>query len=148
MDLAGDEEGEAAHARPPERVFRKEARPGMRLVEILDDGERLRQRPSALVDERRHQGLRIHGRVFGLAVLAPGQMDEHRIEGESFQVQRDAYPERGRTPKVGVELHNAGAIFTLSSPTLSIPASRSSPGFTGPTPAGVPVKMTSPGSSV
>src|SRR5256885_4335559 len=40
--------------------------------------------------------------------------------------------------------HTAGAIFTLSSPTPSIPATSSSPGFTAPTPAGGPLTLTSP----
>src|SRR5262245_20152688 len=42
MDLAGDEERQAAYARAADGVFGKQARPRMRLVEILDDRKRLR----------------------------------------------------------------------------------------------------------
>src|SRR2546423_12655224 len=119
----------------------------MLLVQVLDDGERLRK-PFALIDERGKKCLRIGARVLRLAVLALREMDEYRVVRQAFQVKRDAHTKGRRAPKVRVKLHSAGAIFTLSSPTPSIPARSSSPGFTGPTPAGVPVKITSPGSSV
>src|ERR1051325_7784954 len=94
------------------------------------------------------QRLGIHLGVFRLAVLSLCEMHEYRLIGDAFEVERNAHAKRRRAAKVRVKLHNAGAIFTLSSLTPSMPAISSSPGFTGPTPAGVPVKMTSPGSSV
>src|SRR5205807_6801723 len=98
--------------------------------------------------ERGHQPLRIHARVVGLAVFAFREVDEHRLIGNALEVERDAHPECRRAAEVRVELHSGATIFTRSSATPSMPACSSSPGFTGPTPAGVPVNMRSPGSSV
>src|SRR5882672_5488587 len=120
----------------------------MPLLEPLHDGERLGKARTVVELERRHERLGIHLRVLRLPVLAFRQVYEHRLVGEPLQVERDANAERRRAAKVRIKLHSAGAIFTFSSLTPSMPAISSSPGFTGPTPAGVPVKMTSPGSSV
>src|SRR5438132_4631565 len=120
----------------------------MLLLEPFHDGERLGEARAVVELERRQQRLRIDLRIVRLPMLALGEMHEHRLVAQSFQVERDAHPKCGRAAEVGVKLHNAGAIFTLSSVTPSMPARSSSPGFTGPTPAGVPVKMMSPGSSV
>src|SRR5687767_10746537 len=110
----------------------------MLLLEVLDDGERLVE-PGAIVElERRQQSLRVDFRVLRLVMLAFGQMDEERLVLEPLQVQRDAHAERRGAAEVRVQLHKAGRILTLSSPTPSMPACISSPGFTGPTPAGVP----------
>src|ERR1700722_4915209 len=47
MDVAGDRLGDRAHVRGRDRVRRQQRRLGMRLVEVLDDGERLRQHAPA-----------------------------------------------------------------------------------------------------
>src|SRR5512145_1232487 len=137
MDLAGDEEREAAHARAARRVARKQRRLGMRLVQVFDDRERLGQF-EPVGKQSRQKALRVFAGVFRLSVLAFGEMNEHGLVGEAFQIERNADTKRGGAAKVRVQLHNGGRIFTLSSPTPSIPACNSSPGLTGPTPAGVP----------
>ena len=148
MDLARDEIGERAHPCPCQRILWQQRWGGMSFLEPFDDGERLREALAVIELERWQQRLRIDRRVLRLPVLSLGKMHEHRLILQALQVERDADPERSRAAEVRVKLHNAGAIFTLSSVTPSMPASNSSPGFTGPTPAGVPVKTMSPGSSV
>src|SRR4029079_5675619 len=110
----------------------------MRLVEVFHDGKRLRELLAIVDHQRRGQALRINARVARRAVLAFRQVDELSFVGDALQVERDADAERGGTAKVRVKLHSAGMIFTLISPTPSMPACSSSPGLTGPTPAGVP----------
>src|SRR5689334_3868875 len=148
MDLACDEQGERAHPRTLERGQRQKRRLRPQRFEVLDDGERLVEPRTVVELERWHQGLRVDRGVFRLTVLAFRQVHEHRLVGEPFEVEGNAYAERRRAAKVRVELQSAAAMRTFNSPTLSMPASSSSPGFTGPTPAGVPVKIRSPASSV
>src|SRR5215208_6486805 len=110
----------------------------MRLVQVLDDRKRL-GKPRAVIElERGQQRLRIDFRVPRRPVLALGQVHEQRLVGEPLQMERDANAKCGGAAKVGIKLHNAGSIFTFSSPTPSMPACISSPALTGPTPAGVP----------
>src|SRR5207245_5191974 len=117
-------------------------------VEPFHEGERLRK-PHAVVElESKQERQQINLREVRLPMLDLREMHEDRLVPQSLQIERDAYPKCGRAAEVGVKLHNAGAIFTLNSVTPSMPARSSSPGLTGPTPAGVPVKMMSPGSSV
>src|SRR5207302_2020948 len=135
------------HPGARQRVLRHEARLGIFLVEILDDRERLREARAVVELKSGKQRLRVDFPVWRGPVLARGKVHELRLVLQPLQVQRDAHAERRRAAKVCVELQSAGAILTFSSPTESIPACSSSPGLTGPTPAGVPVKMRSPGSS-
>src|SRR5687768_5017701 len=110
----------------------------MQLLEILDDRHRLGE-PAAVVElERGHERLGVHRAVGRLAMLPLRQVDEARLVGEPLQVERDAHAKGGGAAEVRVQLHSAATTFTLSSPTLSMPACSSSPGLTGPTPAGVP----------
>src|SRR5689334_16289884 len=148
MDLARDQIGDGTHPRARERFLRNERWRRVLFVQPLDDGERLDEARAVVEFERRQERLRVYLGVPAFAVLPLRQVHEHRLVGDAFKVERDANAKGRGAAKVGVKLHNAGAIFTLSSLTPSMPASSSSPGFTGPTPAGVPVKMMSPGSSV
>src|SRR5687768_4780334 len=138
MDLARDQIRQGSDAGAGARVLRQQRRLRMLLVQILDDRERLVEARTVVELERRHQCLRVDLHICGLAVLAFGKVHEHRLVGEAFEIERDAYAERRGAAEIGVQLHKAGSIFTLSSPTPSMPACSSSPGFTGPTPAGVP----------
>src|SRR6185369_11606026 len=70
VNLARDNQREHPHARAAERVLGKERRLRMRLVEVLDDRERLRQYLPVIEHQRRHQRLRIDRGVRGLALLA------------------------------------------------------------------------------
>src|SRR5262249_12500238 len=139
MDLGRDELRERAHPRAGQRVARHQPGLRVRLVEILDDGERLTEARAVVELERRQQRLRIDLGIGAAAVLAFREVDEHGLVLQALQVQRDANAERRRAAEVRVELQSAGTIFPFSSPTPSMPACSSSPGFTGPTPAGVPL---------
>src|SRR5687767_936170 len=138
MDLARDEIRERAHARLGQALHGHQRRVRISLVEILDDGEGLVEARAVIEDQGWHQALRIDRGVGRLAMLALGEADEHRLVGQALEVEGDADAKRGRAAEMRVQLHSAGSIFTLSSPTPSTPACISSPGFTGPTPAGVP----------
>ena len=59
LDIAGDDLRQHAHARAIHGIARNQPVVGKRLVEIFDDGERLRE-PLAVVHQRRHAALRIH----------------------------------------------------------------------------------------
>src|SRR5262245_54868520 len=138
MDLARDQIRERAHACLSQGLVWQERRPRVPLLEIFHDGERLAEARAVVELEGREQGLRVHPAVLLRAMLALCQMNEHRLVGEPLEVKGDADAESRRAAEIGIQLHKAGSIFTLSSPTPSMPACSSSPGFTGPTPAGVP----------
>ena len=101
-----------------------------------------------LVLERRHQSLRVQLEVALEAVLAATaqQVLRHLLAGEPLQVERDAHPVGRGTAEVGKQ-PQAATIPCSSSPTPSTPPRTRSPGSSAPTPAGVPVKMRSPGCS-
>ena len=76
----------------------------MLLVEVLDDGERLRETaPSDL--EHRHQALGIQREIGRFALLAAAQMHEAMLGGQAFQVERDAHAVSGGRAKVIVKNH-------------------------------------------
>src|SRR5919198_6482489 len=147
MDLAGDEVGERAHARACDRLARQERWYRMPFLQPLDDGERLHKAPAIVELEGGQQRLRIHFDVLALTMLALRKVHEHRLVTEALQIERNANAKGCGAAEVRVELHNAGAILTLSSVTPSMPARSSSPGLTGPTPAGGPGEMRVPRSS-
>src|SRR5258706_14143532 len=147
MDLARDEQRKRSHSGAPGWILGKKRGGGPRLLQILDDGQGLVEQRATVV-ERRQQRLMVELPVARVAMVAFRQMDQLGLVGEPLQIERDPDAERGRAAKVRVQLHKAGSTFTFSSPTLSMPACISSPGLTGPTPAGVPDMMISPGASV
>src|SRR5258706_3170458 len=147
MDLARDEQRKRSHSGAPGWILGKKRGGGPRLLPILDDGQGLVEQRATVV-ERRQQRLMVELRVARVAMLAFRQMDQLGLVAEPLQIERDPDAERGRAAKVRVQLHKAGSTFTFSSPTLSMPACISSPGLTGPTPAGVAGMMILAGSSV
>jgi hypothetical protein len=78
----------------------------MDLVEIFDDGERLRQHVSVVERERRNEPLRIEREIVLCALTAHPQMDERPLVGRyPFQVERDPHAVCGGRPEVVVESH-------------------------------------------
>src|SRR5688572_16823754 len=147
MDVAGDAERHAAHHGATDEVLRQDRRIGVRLFEIFDDRERLAE-GAVLVHERGHEALRVHLAI-GIAVLLAAVTDQvhrHGAVGNALVRERDAYaPGRG-TAEVREQLHRATTVCSRSA-TPSTPPRTRSPGFSAPTPAGVPVKIRSPAAS-
>ncbi len=69
LDVAGDDLRQHAHARAIHRIARNQAMVGKHFIEIFDDGERLRE-SLAVVHQRGHAALRIHGAIGGTELLA------------------------------------------------------------------------------
>src|SRR4051812_32944042 len=78
MRVAGDDLREAAHARPAARIGRQERRLREALLEVFENGKRLEQRWTVVVDERRQHALRVDGAVFG-RVLHAGLEVDHEL---------------------------------------------------------------------
>jgi len=117
----------------------------MNLVEVLDDGERLRQ-PRAVVLEHGDDRERVESvkRRSELLSPAPGQVNRAIVVGQAFQPERDAHAIRGRASKVIVELDHerlspSAPMRIVIEPMPSMLPRSSSPALTAPTPAGVPV---------
>src|SRR5713226_9613348 len=78
MAICGCDQGEAAHARAAAWILGQQRRLGMRLLEVLQDGERLEQRRPWLVeDQRRHHPLRIDREIVVAVLLAVEQVDRY-----------------------------------------------------------------------
>ena len=85
MPVGRRDQREPAHARAPARVLRQERRLRLRLVQVLDDGERLEERRAALVDdERGHDALRIDREVVLAHLLALEEVDGDLLGLEAF----------------------------------------------------------------
>jgi hypothetical protein len=67
----------------------------MLLLQVLDDGERLREAPLA-DHQRRHEALGIQLEVVGSALLALAQVNEAPLGRQPLEIERDAHAERGR----------------------------------------------------
>ena len=96
---------QSARTRAPLAGFaRQQRRLGMRLLEILDDGQRLGQR-ARLVLQRRHQRLRIELAIDGAKLLAAAlAADAPAISPiELLQLQRDAHAIGGGRAEIAVE---------------------------------------------
>jgi len=105
-----DQLGELPRARAQETIGRQERRLRKPLLEIFDDGDRLREqsaRARLFHLERRHLLERIDGAILGrelLAAVAP-QIHRRGLVRHPFVVQRDAHPPARRRPPIRVELH-------------------------------------------
>ena len=111
VDVAGDRERERAHAGATGGVRRQQRRLRGRLVEPLDDGERLGHHVAVVGDERRHEPLRIQRQVVVVALRPAAQMNEGALRGETFEVERDPDAIRRRRAEVVVELHASVPAF-------------------------------------
>src|SRR5260370_15218098 len=94
----------------------------MRLVEIFDDRQRLRQQLVANL-ERRHQSLRVDPEKLGSGLVAPAQVDEGVLVIELFQIEGDAHAKRGGGSKIAVELHGRRPSQTAVGRDVTPPAS-------------------------
>src|SRR5262249_43593680 len=100
----GDDLGERAHPGAVGGMAGEQRRLGMRLVEILDDGERL-EKDLPVILERRHQPLRIDREIGGRALGVAAQVDRALLGLEALQIESDAHAKRGRGAEVTIELH-------------------------------------------
>jgi len=101
-----------AGAGAEEGVFREQRGRGVRLVEPLEDGERLRESPGhAALDEgqRGHLHHRVERAVrVGLLRAAVGdEVHGHVLEGDALEVQPDAHAPARRAAPVVVQDHRA-----------------------------------------
>src|SRR4051794_17610316 len=78
----------------------------MELVQVFQDGERLRE-ASALVLEDRHERLRIERLKLGRELLAPvpAQMHGAVFVREALEIERDTHAKRRGATKVIVKYH-------------------------------------------
>ncbi|CAN6484249.1 unnamed protein product [Victoria cruziana] len=76
----------------------------MRLVQVFDDGQRLRQQ-RVLVPQQRHQPCGRHRGIGLVQLLALEQVDRPVDIVQALQRQRDAHPPGGRGPEIVEELH-------------------------------------------
>src|SRR5688572_6518130 len=81
----------------------------MCLVEIFDDGERLRQRERPVLQDR-HQGLRVQLAECRGELLTAALRKVHRglLVGETFEIERDADAVGGGAAEKAVQLHSQG----------------------------------------
>src|SRR5205823_10819604 len=73
-------------------------------VQIFKDGEGLLKR-MAVVDQGRHEVLRVEPSVFGCELLSAilQQVHEFVFSVQVFQIERDAHPEGGGGAKIGIK---------------------------------------------
>ena len=95
--------------RASDRVVRQQRRIGLRFVQVLDDGHRLRK-ALAVVFEQRDQPVRRHCREGTALVVAPGDLHRLVVVRQPLEVQRDAHAKRSRRTKVVVQLHYVESI--------------------------------------
>src|SRR5688572_14036141 len=112
MPVRGGDQGKAAHARTAARVLREKRRLRMSLLQVLQDGERLKERRSAFVqDERRHDALRVHCQIVFAVLPAFEEVDGYLLGVQSLQGEGNAHTiARQRAPEA-VELHGLTLIF-------------------------------------
>src|SRR5712692_2907513 len=115
MAIGGCDQGEAAHARAAARILWQQRRLGMRLLEILEDRERLEQRRPRLVeDQRRHYALRIDREIVVAVLLAFEQVDRYFLGLQSLERECHAHAVgRERAPE-SIELHHLGGTTGIS----------------------------------
>src|SRR5579864_5407915 len=78
----------------------------MRLVEIFDDRERLGEN-LAIVDQGRHQPLRVEPQIIWRKLVVFPQMDEFLLIGESLEIERNSRSKCCRGAEIAVEFHIA-----------------------------------------
>src|SRR6185503_17924495 len=112
VPVGGGDEREPAHPGPAARIFRQERRRGPRLLEVLEDRERLEKRRAALVEhERRHHRLRVHRQLLVGVLLALEEVDRDLLGTQALEIQRHAHAiGRERAPET-VKLHGFTLIF-------------------------------------
>src|SRR5262244_3036830 len=143
MQITGHRESHGADTGAIDGRARQQRRLRIDLIEILDDGEGLRDCRSIDLQSR-HQSLWIQRKVFGCAVpwYRRAEVYMHGLVVHALQVDSDARPICGGASEVSVELHHAAPPLTCRGPIElrsvsrpSIPHSIRSPGFSGATPA-------------
>src|SRR6201987_2275483 len=150
MDIAGDGERECPHRGPLGRRLRQQRWLRMCLLQVLENGEGLRERVLT-VHQHRDETKGVECPELARVLRAPrrAQIHDFGLPGDALEAERDAHAVGRRAAEVAVQLHDplGGAMVLRSTSSPSMPPSRRSPGFTAPTPEGVPVKMRSPAHS-
>ena len=106
VDLAGDDQRHASHQRAVGRIARQQRRLGIFLIKILDDGERLGQNSSAVL-QRGYERLRVDRLIRGgeLLAAAAAQMDRRLLRAQAFQIESNAHTVRRRATEKSIKLH-------------------------------------------
>ena len=104
VDVAGHAQRQRAHAGAAHGALRQQRGRGVRLFQVFEEGERLRER-GAPVLQRGHERGRVHGAVGGLELLAAAaqQVHGHAVIRQPLERERDAHAVGGRAAEVGVE---------------------------------------------
>ena len=107
MDVARDDLRRPRALRARDRIGGKQRRLRVRLVEILDDRERLHQDLAVIERERRHALLRIDRAEFlaPLPAAVARQVHGGLLVGEVLQIERDADAIGGRRAEIAIEFH-------------------------------------------
>ena len=101
-----------AHAMPQSRLLRHQRRIGKHLVDVVEDQRRLHDR-LAVVDQRRHDPVRIELEIFRL-VLVAAQRQDMVLGLLAFLLQCDAYLLRADRIDVVVEFQHAFLPLTFA----------------------------------
>src|SRR5216684_62487 len=108
MDVAGDRLGHGANLGAPHGIAGQQRWLPVRLLEIIDDGQRLGEHFAAGNGERRHPHLRVDAAVFGAPLLAAclREVDGQDLVAQSLEIERDAHPVGGGGAKIRIELQH------------------------------------------
>ena len=109
MNVRSRDQRQCPDARAADRVLGQKGRLGMRLLEIFEDRQRLRQHLARIEHQRRHQLLWIDRRIVRRPLLALAQMAKGLLGRDALEVEGDANTKRGRRAKVSDKLHGASA---------------------------------------
>ena len=104
LNLAGDRQRDLACARAAGWLLGKQRRLRVLLLEVLENREALAHH-QLTVFQRRDESLGIAREPLVSALLAPTQVHEVTLEGQSLPVERDPHAVGARGAKVCVELH-------------------------------------------
>lgn len=105
VDVAGHHLAQAADHRPLPRALRQQGRRGVRLLQVVQQGEGLRQRGLALLHQRGQGALRVQRHVGVGAVLALRQGHGAALPGQALPVERDPQPVGGGGAEIPVQDH-------------------------------------------
>src|SRR3977135_4408778 len=109
------------HARPAPGIRRQQRRLGMRLLQILEDRHRLKQRRPAVDHERGHYALRVDRLVILGVLLSLQQIDRDLLDLDSLERESGAHAVGGERAPEPVEFHRHRM------PPLSVSAGRPEP---------------------
>jgi len=105
VNIASDQLGRCAHARPADRVARKQRGQRMAFFQIFDDRQRLGQHRAVIELQGRHDGIRIDLPIGFGPLLAANEVHGFVGIGLVLEVEGDPDAPGGGTAPIAEELH-------------------------------------------